>query len=128
MGLSNSRASVKNSMSIGMSWPSMGPTVARPKCSNQASSAMTALVASPAFRVGRRVEGLAAQEVAAGHADGGRDPGAGVADAEEVVRGLPGLRKPGHAGPRPQVLEERQAAGEQLVRVALVADVEEQAV
>ena len=76
----------------------------------------------------RLVEAFAVERVAARHADGGRDRGACVADREEVVGALARFREARHAVALAQLREERIAAGEQLVRVALVADIEEQAV
>ena len=70
----------------------------------------------------------AGELVAAGHAHGGGDAGAGVADGEEVVLGFTGSGKPDMPSRCAQLLEQPQPAGQQLVGVALVADVEQQPV
>ena len=72
------------------------------------------------------IERLAAEQVAACHAHGGRDGGSGVADREEVIRRLARIGEAGHA---PGLAKPRQhvgAAGDELVRVALVPDVEQE--
>jgi hypothetical protein len=51
-----------------------------------------------------------------------------VADGEEVVVALARIGEARHAVALPQPVEHRVAAGEQLVRIALVADVEQQPV
>ncbi len=71
---------------------------------------------------------LTVQRVAAGDADGRRDAGPRVPDAEQVVVALARLGKAGHAVALAQLVQQRQASGEQLVRVALVPDVEQQPV
>ncbi len=47
MGRSKCLASLRNSSSVGKSWPSIGPTATMPKCSNQASWLTAALLISP---------------------------------------------------------------------------------
>ena len=51
-----------------------------------------------------------------------------MADAEQVVGALAGLGKSRHAAPLPQPAQEGEAARDQLVGVALVADIEQQPV
>ena len=66
--------------------------------------------------------------VGPGHADGGADGGAGVADGEEVVGRFGGGGEAADGAFLAEGGELSSPAGEQLVGVALVADVEEQAV
>ena len=51
-----------------------------------------------------------------------------MAGHEEVVGAFPGVREAGEAALLAECLEARVAAGQQLVRVALVADVEDEPV
>ena len=71
---------------------------------------------------------LAIERVAARHAHGGADGRTGVAHAEEVVGALDGCREPGHATALAQLGQKMLATREQLVRVALMADVKEQSI
>ena len=64
---------------------------------------------------------LRLQLLAEGHADGGRNRGAGVSDGELVVVALLRVRKPADAAGVSQEVEARLAAGDDLVCVALVA-------
>ena len=57
-----------------------------------------------------------------------RDRGAGVADGEQVVGRFVRRREPADRALLAQPVELRRAAGEHLVRVALVPDVEQQPV
>ncbi len=63
-----------------------------------------------------------------GEPHGGRDARAAVPGLHRVVRGLGRIGEAREAAPLPQRLEARAAPGEQLVRVALVADVPHQLV
>ncbi len=72
---------------------------------------------------------LAACHVARdGHAEGGGECGAGVAGAEAVVLAFGAEHEAVEAAGLADRVEERLAPGEQLVDVALVADVEDEAV
>jgi hypothetical protein len=71
---------------------------------------------------------LLQMRIAPRHADGGADGGAGVADGEQVVRRLFRCGEAADAALLAQPIEQRRAAGEHLVRVTLMADVEEQAI
>jgi hypothetical protein len=51
-----------------------------------------------------------------------------MSNREEVEARLPRLGKTGHPGARPQPRQHAQPSREQLVRVALVSNIEEQAV
>ena len=75
-----------------------------------------------------RIEAVAVERIPSRHADRGRNPGAGVADAKKVVRRFGRLGKTRHALPRSEIREHAQAAGQKLVRIALMADVPNQAV
>ena len=81
-----------------------------------------------AIGIGIGVVGFVVDLVAACHADGGGDAGAGVSDTELVVMGLAGFWEPGHALAGAEVCEFVEAAGEEFMGVALVADIEEEAV
>ena len=76
----------------------------------------TTLRASPLLLGGQR------------HAERGGDRGRRMADAEGVVRALAALGKAGDAAVHAQAAHAFAAAGEHLVRVALVADVPDQPV
>ena len=71
---------------------------------------------------------FASQRVAAGHAGGRRDGGAGVTDHEEVVIRFAGIGKSTHAAFLPQFGEHRIAARQQFVRIALMPDIKEQSI
>ena len=80
-----------------------------------------------AIRVVRRPP-LTIERVASGHAHRRGDAGAGVADGEEVVVAFTGFRETGHALASSKTIQHRQPAGQQLVGVALVTDVEQQTI
>jgi hypothetical protein len=71
---------------------------------------------------------VAEHAVAHGDAERGRRGGAGVAHQVGVVRRLPLVGEARQAALLPQRVEARLALGQQLVRVALVADVPDEAV
>ena len=66
--------------------------------------------------------------VAPRHAHRGANRGAGVPDAEQIELALARLGEPRHPLGGPQLIEQPQPTGQQLVRVTLVPDVEEQPV
>ncbi len=71
---------------------------------------------------------LAPMQLAPGHAEGGRDRGARVAGTEVVVLGFGAPQELGDAVLLPDGVEGQSPAGQHLVRVALVADVEHEAI
>ncbi len=77
---------------------------------------------------GHRLTLLALQAGGDGHAQGGADGGAGVADAEGVVLALCAAREGRQAVLLAQGAHQLAALGEDLVRIGLVADVPDQAV